>query len=271
MKQKLKIGIIGCGAIGTEMAKVCVGILKDSIDLVSIFDIDKNKIKTLEEKIGKNIGASSLNSLIEKSDFLFEAASSSISAKILELAIAKVKDVMIMSIGGLLNRKDLLEKAKSIGIKVYLPSGALSGIDALKAASISKIESVTLITKKPPRGLEGAPYLEENNIDLNKISDETIVFEGNAREAIKGFPKNINVSALLSLAGIGADKTSVKIVTSPSFTRNIHEVEIKGEFGTIKTETINVPSPANPKTSYLAVLSAIATLKGIVGSVKIGT
>ncbi|MCK4463967.1 MAG: aspartate dehydrogenase [Candidatus Omnitrophica bacterium] len=271
MKQKLKIGIIGCGAIGTEIAKVCLGILKDSIDLVSIFDIDKNKIKGLEKKIGKNIGANSLDTLIEKSDFLFEAASSSISAKMLELAIAKFKDIMIMSIGGLLNREDLLKKAQDRGIKVYLPSGALAGIDALKAAGISKIESVTLITKKPPRGLEGAPYLLENNIDLNKISDETVVFEGNAEEAIKGFPKNINVSALLSLAGIGADKTRVKIITSPSFTKNAHEVEIKGVFGIIKTETINVPSSANPKTSSLAALSAIATLKGIVGSVKIGT
>ncbi len=269
--QKIRLGIIGCGAIGTEIAKACGSILKDKIDLVSIFDIDKDKISVLEKKIGRDIGANSLDILIEKSDFLFEAASSSISAEMLKKAIAKFKDIMIMSIGGLLNREELLEKARRKGIKVYLPSGALAGIDALKAAGISKIESVTLITKKPPGGLEGAPYLLEHNIDLNKITDETIVFKGNAEEAVKGFPKNINVSALLSLAGIGADKTRVKIVTSPSFTRNTHEVEIKGEFGTIKTETSNVPSPANPKTSYLAVLSAIATLKGIVGSVKIGT
>lgn len=271
MNKKLRIGIIGCGVIGSEIAKSCKGILKDRIDIVSIFDIDKDKMKLLEEKIGMDIGASSLDALIEKCELIIEAASGSISAKILKLAIAKNKDVMIMSVGGLLKEKDLLKEASKKGIRVYLPSGALSGIDSLKAASISKIESITLTTKKPPKGLEGAPYILEHNIDLNGINEETVIFEGSAKEAVSGFPKNINVSALLSLAGLGADKTKVKIITSPSFDRNTHEVEIRGDFGIIKTKTDNVPSPANPKTSSLAVLSAIATLRGIVDTIKIGT
>ena len=271
MKNRIKIGIIGCGTIGTEIAKASIGSLKNRINLVSIFDIDKDKVLSLEKKIGKNIGVNSLEKLIKSCELMVEAASSSISAEMLKKAIDKNKNIMIMSVGGLLKEIKLLEKAQEKGIKVYLPSGALAGIDALKAASFSKIESVTLTTKKPPRGLEGAPYLLKNNIDIDGIKNETVIFEGNAEEAVKGFPKNINVSALLSLVGIGINKTKVKIVTSPLFTHNSHEVEIKGDFGIIRTETINVPSPANPKTSSLAVLSAIATLKGIVDSVKKGT
>ncbi|MDD5135955.1 MAG: DUF108 domain-containing protein, partial [Candidatus Omnitrophica bacterium] len=168
-------------------------------------------------------------------------------------------------------REELLKKAEKKGVRVYIPSGALCGIDGVKSASAGRIDSVTLTTRKPPRGLAGAPYLKENKIDLDKITGKTIVFEGSAEEAIKGFPQNVNVSAALGLAGIGAKKTRVRLVTSPDYTKNIHEVEIVGECGRIFTRTENVPSKANPKTSGLAVFSAISTLAGITRSVRIGT
>ncbi len=148
---------------------------------------------------------------------------------------------------------------------------ALCGIDALKAASVGKIGSVTLTTRKPPKGLEGAPYLKLKKIDLKAITKETTIFEGSARDAVKGFPANVNVSAVLSLAGIGAKKTMVRIVTSPAYKKNIHEVEIIGDAGRITARTENIPSKANPKTSALAIYSAIATLEEIAKSVRIGT
>lgn len=269
--KKLKVGIIGCGTIGSEIAKACVRRLSDKIELISLFDIDGDKIKKLEKALGKRLGAGSLERLIKKSDLLVEAASGAVAGDILKMTILARKSVMIMSVGGLLGKESLLKKAEKNGINVYLPSGALAGIDALKAASLSKIDSVTITTKKPPKGLAGAPYLTQHGIDINNVKEETVIFEGSAEDAVSGFPQNVNVSALLALAGIGAVRTKVRVVTSPSYTKNSHEVEIKGESGTIRAETINVPSPANPKTSFLAVLSAIATLKGIVGKVKIGT
>lgn len=129
----------------------------------------------------------------------------------------------------------------------------------------------TITTRKAPRSIKGAPYLLENNIDVEKITRETLVFEGNALDAVKGFPKNINVSALLSISGIGPEKTKVRIIVSPKYTKNIHEIEVNGKAGTIRTRTENVPSPDNPKTSYLAVLAAIASLRGYFDSVRIGT
>jgi len=268
---KLKVGIIGCGTIGSELAIACQTILKDRVDLIGICDAEEKKTAALQKALKNSVSALDLENLIDRSDLLVEAASAKVSADILAGAIEKKRDIMIMSIGGLLGKEELLKKADDAGVKVYLPSGALCGIDGLKSASIGRIDSVSLTTRKPLKGLEGATYLKEKKIKLEDVKKETVIFEGTAVEAIKGFPKNVNVCAALSLAGIGSDKTRVKIVTSPDYTKNIHEVEIRGEFGCISTRTENVPSRSNPKTSQLAVFSAIATLKGIVKNVKVGT
>ena len=268
---KMKVGIVGCGTIGSQIAHACQGLLKDKIELVAICDADADKVATLAKALKPGPAVLKLNELIQKSDLVVEAASAKISGDLLNRCVEVSRDCMIMSVGGLIGHEKLLEKAGNNGTRVYIPSGALCGIDGLKSASVGRIDSVTLTTRKPPRGLEGAPYIKEKNIDLAGITGETLIFKGTAEEAIKGFPQNINVSAALSLAGLGAKKTHVKIVTSPSYTKNIHEVEIKGEAGCIFTRTENVPSKSNPKTSELAVFSAIATLRAITNTVRIGT
>lgn len=270
-RTKIKVGIIGCGTIGSEMARACQAGLKDYVDLVGICDLVEEKAGLLQKSLKDETPVLGLDDLVKRSDLIVEAAGAKISADILKKAINGKKDVLIMSIGGLLGNESLLDKAEKAGIKVYLPSGALCGIDGLKSASVGRIDSVTLTTRKPPKGLAGAPYITKNNIDLSSIKEETVVFEGTADDAVKGFPQNVNVAAILSLAGMGAANTRVRIVTSPGYTKNIHEVEIKGESGNITTRTENLPSKVNPKTSQLAVFSAIATLKGIVKSVRIGT
>jgi aspartate dehydrogenase len=179
---------------------------------------------------------------------------------------------MIMSIGGLLANLALFSLAKKKKCRVILPSGAICGLDGIKAASIGGIKKVTLTTRKPPQGLKGAPYVVKNNIDLDSITDEKVIFEGTAEEAVRGFPKNVNVSAMLSIAGLGPQKTRVRIITAPQYTRNMHEIEVEGKFGRLVTRTENVPFPDNPRTSFLAALSAVATLKQILDdTIKIGT
>jgi len=268
---KLKVGIIGCGTIGTEIARACQGRLKDRIELCAICDIDGNKASALRGMLKKKVIVVKADELIRRVDLVIEAASAGISAAVLEKCVRRKRDLLIMSVGGLIGKVSLLQAAERKGVKVYLPSGALCGIDGLKSASTGKIYSVTLTTRKPPKGLDGAPYLRGKALDLSAITGETIVFEGNAEEAVKGFPQNVNVSAVLSLAGIGARETRVRIVTAPDYTRNIHEVEITGDFGRIVTRTENIPSKTNPKTSAMAIFSAIATLEGITRSVRIGT
>jgi len=270
--KKPKVGIVGCGAIGNEIAAACTNFLKGRVALCALYDIKKEKSSSLARRLGdSSLPVGSLEKLFEKSDLIIECASAQVAKGIVEKAIEKNKDVMILSVGALIEARSLLEKAEKKNVKVYIPSGAICGIDGLKSAKLSRIEKVILTTRKPPRGLRGAPYLEEKNIDLGSIKSETVVFEGTAYDAVRGFPRNINIASLLSIAGIGARDTKVRIVTSPEYTKNVHEVKITGDFGEITVRTENVPSRTNPKTSKLAYLSAIAMLKNITESVRVGT
>ena len=153
--------------------------------------------------------------------------------------------------------------------RLFIPSGAICGIDGVKAANIEKITSATITSTKNPKGFEGAPYIVKNNINLGNIKKKTVIFEGNAEEAVKAFPQNVNVSATLSMAGIGPKKTKVKVIADPEAKTNMHEIEVAGTFGKLYTRTENVVSPLNPKTSHMAVLSACATLKRLTGHIKI--
>jgi len=267
----IKIGIVGCGAIGSYLAKTIHSRYKGIVRISGICDIDKSKIIKLQRFLKTKIKAYSLAKLAESCDLLIEAANGNTAQETAKQALKSGRDVMIMSVGGLLNNTQLIKKFKKSKSRIYIPSGAIAGLDALKAAKMGKIKSVSLTTKKPIAGLEGAPYLKKQNIDLKKIKKEQIIFKGTAEKAVVNFPKNVNVAAILSLAGVGAVKTRVTIVASRKIERNTHTIEIRGDFGTIISCTENVPSRANPKTSMLAMLSAMATLEGILKNAKIGT
>lgn len=269
---KKKIGIIGCGTIGSQLAEAIEQRFSDQAELLALCDNNKEKLSKLQARLATKPRQLSLDELISDCDLVVEAASAEIAYGIAKAALQQGKEVMIMSVGGILDTyKELYQLARDNNGCIYLPSGALCGLDAVNAAYMGRISKAVLTTRKPPKGLEGAPYLKEKNIDLNNIREETVIFEGTAQEAIRGFPKNVNVCAALSLAGIGAERTKVKIITSPGYTANIHEIEVEGNFGKLVARTENVPSPANPKTSFLASLSAIATLKDVLDVVKIGT
>jgi aspartate dehydrogenase len=135
----------------------------------------------------------------------------------------------------------------------------------------SGLKAVTLITRKPPQAFKGNKWLEEKKIDLEQISTETVVFDGTAREAVEAFPANVNVAATLSIAGIGPDKTRVKVVIDPFINSNMHEIIVEGDFGRFRVISENLPSPRNPKTSYITALSVIVMIKKIVEPIHIGT
>ncbi|SFM79938.1 aspartate dehydrogenase [Methanolobus profundi] len=270
----LKIGIIGCGTIGTS---ICQAIDNGTIEaeLFAIYDRNQEDVDkllaTLENSRPEFMETATM---IKEIDLLVECASQKAVYEVIPAALHAHCDAMIMSVGAFADEKFhkmIRGLAKDNNCKVYLPSGAIVGLDGLRSASSEEIYSVTLTTQKPPRGLAGAPYIIRNNIDLDKINGKTILFEGPASEAVKAFPANVNVAATLSIAGIGFEKTKVKIVANPALTRNIHEITVEGAFGEFTTRVENVPSPSNPKSSYLASLSAIATLKKITDPFQVGT
>ena len=270
-----RIGLLGCGAIGTQIAiAIDTGIVPAK--LTHIFDSDKenaeNLLTKLKQKpiIVENAHLLSSNPL----DLVVEAASQqAVSDNALSI-LQNRKDLLIMSGGALLDESvfDIISDAcKEFKKTVYLPSGAISGLDAIKSVR-DELESVTITTVKHPNSLKGAKFFETAEINLDNITEETTIFEGTASEAVRLFPKNVNVSALLSLAGLGSHETMVKVSVNPNITKNIHKIESKGKFGKISTIVENVPDQENPKTSRLAILSAIETLRSICTSgIKIGT
>jgi aspartate dehydrogenase len=264
----IKAGIIGCGTIGGFLAEHIKGI--KSIRVAALFDIDENKSLTIKRKTAKKAKILGQPDLVRSCDLIIEAASRDIVASVVSDCSRFKKDVLIMSAGGLLGRRDLIIKARKAGISVYLPSGALCGLDGVKSAGIGKIYEVSLTTRKNPESLRGAPYIKNKRIDLGGIKKEKIIFEGAASDAVKGFPKNVNVAALLSMAGIGSKRTIIRIIADPKFKSNEHEITARGEFGTLRAKTTNMPFKGNPKTSCLAAYSALALLKQITDNVKVG-
>lgn len=257
---KMKFGIVGCGNIGADL---CIAVQKGGIpaEVVALSDIDPERTKLLRRSFQLDAAICSIEENAAKSDYLVECASSSAVKPVLEAAILHQTDCLILSVGGLLENMELFEESRKNGIQVQIPSGALCGLDGVRAAMEAGLHSVTLTTRKPPAGLAGAPYLVERGIDLSHLEDAVIVFEGNALDAVKAFPANVNVAASLSLVGIGPHETRVRIIADPEISVNIHEVVAEGAFGRFTAVTENLPSPRNVKSSYLASLSAIAELR----------
>jgi len=254
----MNLGIIGCGAIGTDVA--CAAEHMDEIESIYLFDIDKKAETTLRNSITKAV-AMEVKDFLSEVDVVFEAASQQAVEDYAEEILRAGKDLVIMSVGSLCNdkvKKKLEDTARTNRCKIYLPSGAVCGIDGILSGSIDIIDEVTLVTNKPPASLG------------KKFDKRTIVFEGTARAAVEQFPQNINVAACLSLAGIGFDRTKVEIVADPVAKRINHKILAHGKFGRLRAEVENMPNPNNPKSSYMASLSAIATLKRIVNPIQIG-
>ena len=267
----LKVGVIGCGTIGGEICKaIDRGIV--GAELVGISDIDLSRADDLARSLKKGVRVMDQAAVIKESELVVEATSKTVAPSIIREVLGCSKDVLVMSVGGLLEGTDeLLELAKSKGKRIYVPSGAIAGLDAVKGAIVGSVSKVTLTTRKPPAGLKGAPYIVEHEIDLENLQEPTVIFSGPAAQAVRGFPANVNVAAALSLAGIGSEKTTVCIIADPGCDRNTHEIEVEGEFGKLVARTENVPAPFNPKTSQLAALSAIGLLRKITSSLVVGT
>ena len=275
MARPLRIGIAGCGAIGGSLARTIARDFRKQARISGLYDSDAKKAQRLARSLESRVKATgTLQRLIAGADLVIEAACARDSFFIAQEALRRGRDVLVMSVGGLLaaGRIERLERlCRDRGARLYVPSGALAGIDAVKASVGGKIKSVTLTTIKHPRSFKGVAFVEKKSIALGSIKKDTVLFSGTAGKAVTLFPQNINVAAVLSLAGIGADRTRVRIVASPGASRNVHEVTVESGAGKVFARTENVVHPDNPKTSYLAVLSAIACLRQILRPVSIGT
>jgi aspartate dehydrogenase len=267
----LRVAVGGFGAIGKVVAEALDrGI--EGLSLSAVSARDTARAETAMAGFMKPAPVLPLGRLWEEADIVVECAPAKHLRDLAEPALAHGRIVITLSCGALLDNFDLAELARRQGGRILVPTGALIGLDAVQAAALGGgISSVQMITRKPPSGLEGAPYLVENQIRVSGLTEAKLVFTGSAREAARGFPANVNVAAALALAGIGPDRTTIEIWADPAVSRNIHRIEVEADAARFSMQIENVPSLENPRTGRLTALSAIALLRKLTSPLAIGT
>jgi aspartate dehydrogenase len=265
----LRVAIAGLGPIGTKVAEALDrGI--DGLVLAAVSAQSPEKHRSWLGGLTKAPAVLPIEKLADVADLVIECAPARLIRSIVAPFVTNGKTAVVLSAGALLENEDLIELAKQSGGQIVVPTGALIGLDAVTAAAIGKIHSVRMVTRKPVQGLAGAPYIVENNIDIERITEPLRIFEGTARQAAKGFPANLNVAVALSLAGIGPDRTRLEIWADPTVTRNIHRVEVESDSARFSMSIENIPSE-NPKTGRITALSVIAYLRKLHASLRVGT
>jgi aspartate dehydrogenase len=266
----LRVAIGGFGAIG----KVIAGRLDRGIEGLALAAVSARDMARAERALAdfaRPVPVLPLSELGGCAEIVVECAPAHLFREIAEPALGHGRLVIVLSCGALLDNFDLVDLARRHGGRILVPTGALLGLDAVVAAAEGEVSSVHMITRKPPGGLIGAPYLGEHGIDIDKLSEPKRVFAGNAREAARGFPANVNVAAALALAGIGPERTTIEIWADPGVSRNIHRIEVEADAARFSMQIENVPSTENPKTGRLTPLSVVAALKKLTSPLAVGT
>jgi aspartate dehydrogenase len=262
------VAIGGLGAIGLKLARALdAGV--DGLRLIAVAARDQAKAEANLRGFRSPPRIVTLGGLAE-ADIVVEAAPAAVFEQIASAAIEAGRIFVPASVGALLPRMHLVRRAHETGARIVVPTGALLGLDAVAAAAEGTVHSVRMITRKPPRGLQGAPHLVKNAISVEGLNTAKLVFAGSAREAALGFPENVNVVAALSLAGIGPDRTTIEIWADPGVTRNCHSIEVDADSARFSLAIENVPSE-NPKTGRITALSAIAALRKLNAPLRVGT
>jgi aspartate dehydrogenase len=268
-KPPLRVGLAGLGAIGLEVARRLIAGVP-GLTLAAVAVRDAAKARRALPQLGTTIAIKPATALAEDCDVVVECLPPALFRDVATSAIDRGRIFMPLSVAQLLENWDLVERARSKGARILPPTGALIGLDAVRAAAEGTIHSIKMITRKPPAGLEGAPYLRERNISLAGLTQPLKVFDGTAREGARGFPANVNVAAALSLAGIGPDRTQLEIWADPALTRNTHHIEVDADTARFSMTIEGVPSE-NPRTGRIVPLSIVAALRALVSELKVGT
>jgi len=270
VRKSLTVGIGGLGAIGRQVAAaIDAGV--EGLELVAVSARDLEGARAKVAGFARPPKVVRLGELGALADIVVECAPAAVFEKVAEPAIRAGRIFVPSSVGALLPRMHLVDLARETGARIVVPTGALLGLDAVRAVAEGTIHSVRMVTRKPPGGLSGAPHLVENGISVEGLTEPKKVFEGTAREGARGFPANVNVAAALSLAGIGPDRTTLEIWADPALDRNTHRIEVDADSARFTLEIANVPSEENPRTGKNTGLSVIAALRGLTSTLKVGT
>lgn len=267
----LRLAIAGLGTIGLEIARrVDAGDIEGMV-LNAVAARDCGKAEQRLNDFARPPALLPLAELAQAADVVVECAPAAVFLDIARPTLEQGRVFMPLSVGMLLDNMDLVDLARRAGGRIIVPSGAMLGLDAVKAVAHGTTYSVKMVTRKPPSGLAGAPHLEGGAISLDSLTEAKLLFSGSAREAAKGFPANLNVAAALALAGIGPDKTMVDIWADPAVKHNTHTIEVKSDSSDFTMTIQNMPSEENPRTGKITALSVIAALERLTAPLTVGT
>jgi aspartate dehydrogenase len=254
-----RVAVAGLGAIGLELVRHLHGGL-DGLELVAVSARDPERARArLSEIEIQDLPVVDLAALVTMADIVIECLPSGAATQLVEAVVGAGKEIIVLSAGVLLDRPDLVDLARIHGARITVPTGALLGLDAVGAAALSAVSSVKMTTRKPARGLAGAPYLGAAP-ELLETERPVRIFGGSASEAVAGFPANLNVAAALALAGVGPDRTEVEVWIDPTVTRNTHTIVLRADVADLTLTIENVPSD-NPRTGRITALSVINLLR----------
>ena len=268
--QPIRIAIAGLGAIGKALAKRLADGTVPGVVLTAVSARNQEKAEAFVKTLAYPVPVLSIDQLEPRSDIVVECAPAALLGEIISPFLRAKKKAIVLSVGAILFRPDLIELARQTGGTILVPTGALIGLDAVVAAAEGQIHDVRMITRKPPNGLSGAPYLIEHGISLEGLTAPLKVFSGNAKEAAKGFPANLNVVVALALAGIGPDRTLLEIWADPTVVRNTHTISVDSDSARFTMTMENIPSE-NPKTGRIVAQSVTALLRKMTSSFVVGT
>ena len=269
-ERERRVAIAGFGAIGRVVAQYLDRGLA-GLRLAAVSARDEARAREAMAGFAHKVPVLPLARLGEEAEIVVECAPAAVLRDIAEPALGLGRTLVVLSCGALLDHFDLVDLARRAGGRILVPSGALLGLDAVQAAAKGGVSRVHMITRKPPKGLAGAPYLLAHGIAIDGLAAPKQVFAGTAREAAQGFPANVNVAAALALAGIGPDRTTAEIWADPQITRNMHHIEVEADSARFTLAIENVPSAENPRTGRLTALSVVALLEKLASPLRIGT
>ncbi|GGE05859.1 putative L-aspartate dehydrogenase [Aureimonas endophytica] len=268
----MRLGLAGLGAIGLALARRIDAGALPGVALAAVLSRDAEKTRRLlSDLIMPPPVVAGPEALAEAADIVVEAAPAAAFRPIAEAAIARGRLLVACSGGALLRQPDLVEAARMRGARILVPTGALGGLDVVRAAAEGRIDAALIETRKPPAAWRGAPYLETAGVSLEGLAAPLTLFEGDVLAAAAGFPANVNVAAALALAGIGPERTRVRLVADPALLRNVHHVEIRSDAAHVALTIEAMPDPDNPRTSRLTAFSVLACLRGLSGPLRIGS
>ena len=266
----MNVGIIGFGTIGRALALK----LQDRdvpLDLVAIASRDMMKAKAFAARLDRAPAVCSIDELIGSADVIVDCAPTAAFEHIATGTLDAAKILVTVNGAALLQHPQMQDLARKTGGRIILATGALLGLDAVRAAALGTIHSVNMITRKPPKSLVTAEYVVKNRIDLTALEEPLKLFCGSAREGAAAFPANVNVAAALGLAGIGPDRTMLEIWADPALERNTHRIIVDADSARLELAIENVPTQENPGTGKITALSILAALRALVVPVHIGS